>query len=275
MDEGVQNPVPAKVTGYDIDGPVQFVQSIATDHFPGTTITRTFALVKNHVLVLDRVRSDRERTIDWCLRFAGGAQTHKEIAAGLDLDMEFRKGSFTDKMNDTARGVNFGASLRSDGLLQGHHRQEPGAQKIGRLVMAGGAPTQVLVFDVPASFSATQKERVSGVPVLMARRAGSRQADFLVAFSPRIKQVEARPVTRADGKPADALGVEVTLDDGKTFQAIANFEPEGVEVRCGNLKTTRRFATDHPSDLLIRSTASGRRTATAAGPSSGGGRSAC
>lgn len=247
VDEGVQNPVPARVTGYDIDGPVQFVQASATEHFPGTTITRTFALVKNHVLVLDRVRSDRERTLDWCLRFAGGAQTHKEIAAGVDLDMEFRKGSFTDKKNDTARGVNFGASLRSDGYFKGA-TDKTWHEKIGRMVMAGGTPTQVLVFDVQASFSAAQKERGTGVPVLMARRAGVRQADFLVAFSPAIKQIEARPVTRADGKPAEALGVEVTLDDGKTFLALANFEPEGVEVRCRNLKTTRRFATDYAGD---------------------------
>jgi hypothetical protein len=55
-------------------------------------------------------------------------------------------------------------------------------------------------------------------------------------------------VTRADGKPADAVGALVTLQDGTTFRAIANLEPEGVEVHLDGLKTKRRFATDYLSD---------------------------
>ena len=53
-------------------------------------------------------------------------------------------------------------------------------------------------------------------------------------------------MTRADGKAADAVGALVTLADGKIIRAIANFEPEGVEVRLGALRTAQRFATDYP-----------------------------
>jgi hypothetical protein len=244
VDEGRQNPLPAKVTESDIEGPVQFVQAIAVEHFPGTTITRTFALVGEHVLVLDRVRCDRARTVDWCLRYAGGDQTHKDVAGAVALDLEERPGSFTNKASDKAHGVNFGANLKSDGYFTAT-TSKAWRQARGRLVMAGAPDTQVLVFAVHPAFSASQKERGTGVPVLMVRRTGIKETDFLAAFSPHVKHVEAAPVTRADGKPADAAGMIVTLEDGRTFRAIANYEPDGVEVRLGTLRTAQRFATDY------------------------------
>jgi hypothetical protein len=247
VDEQRQNPVPAKVTGYDIDGPVQFVQATSDEHFPGTTITRSFALLGEHVVVMDRMRSDRPRTVDWCLRYAGGDQTEGDVAVGLSLKTELRKGSFTDKPSDSAAGVNFGADLKSKGYYVGE-TGESWRQSRGRMVMAAGADTKVMVFAVPAAFSAAQKERATGVPVLMARRANVRQTDFIAAFSPAVKEVRQTAVVRADGKPADAVGVEVTLEGGRTFRAVANFEPEGVEVRLGELRTKGRFATDYPDE---------------------------
>jgi hypothetical protein len=61
------------------------------------------------------------------------------------------------------------------------------------------------------AFAASQKERGSGVPVLMVRRTGTRQTALLVAFSPQVKQAE----------------------------------PDGIEVRLGKLRTAQRFATDY------------------------------
>lgn len=203
-----------------------------------------FALVGGHVLVLDRVQSDKPRTIDWCLRYRGDSQTYKDMADGMSLSLEHRKGSFTDKVAEKARGIQFGAELRSEGHYVATS-SETWRQKQGAMVAAKGDNTKVMVFAVGASFSATQKERVNGVPVLMARRENVKQTDWRVAFSKEIKEIKQRVVSRADGKEANAIGVEILLNNGKTFQAIANFEAEGVEVRLGTLKTLKRFATDH------------------------------
>ncbi|MCZ7645319.1 MAG: hypothetical protein M5U26_08545 [Planctomycetota bacterium] len=83
------------------------------------------------------------------------------------------------------------------------------------------------------------------MPVLMVRRSGSPRADFVACFSAGLGAFESVPVTKADGSPANALGVKVALKDGKTFHALVNYEAEGTEVVLGELKTTARFATDY------------------------------
>lgn len=243
VDEGQQNAIPAEVTAYDIEGPVQFVQATSEKHFPGVTVTRTFALIGEHVLVLDRVAGDKPHTYDWCLRYPGGHQDERDVAQGVSLELEHRQGSFTDKPSDSAHGINFGARLKSDGYFVGRTDQ-PWQQAKGKLTMAAAPNTRVMVFAVNAAFSAAQKERQTGVPILMVRRESVRQSDFVAGISSQIKRVEQVQVTRPNGQPAAAIGAKVTLADGQSFRAIANFEPEGVEVQLGALKTKQRFATD-------------------------------
>jgi hypothetical protein len=241
VDEGVQDPVPARVTGYDIEGPVQFVQAVSDRHFPGSTVTRTFALLEGVVLVIDRVASDRARTVDWCLRYAGGSQTYEDVAGAVSLPLKHRDGSFTTKPADAARGIDFGANLKSPGHFAAVTDGAWRAAK-GSLLMAGQPKSEVHVFAVPAAFSASVKERKTGVPVLMVRRRGVSQTSFIAAFSPKVRAVEQLPVHRPDGSPAQATGVRITLQDGGTLEAIANYEGEGIEVRLGGLKTRQRFA---------------------------------
>ncbi len=57
IDEDLQNPVPATVTGFDVEGPVQYVQATSDQHYPGVSVTRTFALLDQHVLAIDRILS--------------------------------------------------------------------------------------------------------------------------------------------------------------------------------------------------------------------------
>ena len=237
IDESRQNPVPAKVTGYDIEGPVQFVQARPASTSPARRSRAPSPWWGSTSWCWIASAATRPRTVDWCLRYPGRyADRTRTWPRACRSTLEHRKGSFTDKPSDTAHGVNFGASLKSDGYFTGT-TAETWRQSKGRMVMAGGA--------IHAGDGLRRRRRRSpprrrnastGVPVLMARRAGVRQTDFVAAFSPKVKDVEQVAVTRADGKPADAVGVEVTLEDGKTFRAIANFEPEGVEVRLGSLQ---------------------------------------
>ena len=88
-------------------------------------------------------------------------------------------------------------------------------------------------------------EGPGGVPVLMVRRQGVRRTDFVAAFSARLRDIEQLPVKKSRGGHAEAVGLRVTLDDGQSFLAIANFEPIGEEVRLDGLKCRGRFATDH------------------------------
>ena len=156
------------------------------------------------------------------------------------------EGGFTDKRNDPAHGILFGAKLFGGGhriAATGESWTEGG----GRLTMLAAKGTQVLAFRVPAAFSASRKQRESGVPVLMARRKGVRQTDFVAFFSDRTRTVRAAAVARPDGTRADAVGVRVELKDGTAFHALVNYEP-GKEARLGRIRTKRRFATDFPGD---------------------------
>ena len=79
----------------------------------------------------------------------------------------------------------------------------------------------------------------------MVRRRDAEQTDFVAFFSLDTKSIERVPVRKAGGAQADAVGVKVTLKDGKTFHALVNYEPKGTEVMLGSLKTKERFATDY------------------------------
>jgi hypothetical protein len=245
IDEELQNPVPATVTGVDVTGPVQFVQATSDQHYPGVAITRTFALVGPHVLAIDRVVSGdgKPHLVDWCLRFRGGVFTHTALADGLDLPMKIVTSSFTAKPSDRTKGADYGAQLRSPGHLIAR-TVAPWRQSTARLLMAGGPATEVMAFAVPAAYSAWKKEAETGVPVLMARRTGVKETDYLAAFSPEVKSIERQSVITAGGKPANAVGLQVLLNDGTSFRAIVNYEAAGAEVTLGDLKTTERFATD-------------------------------
>jgi hypothetical protein len=243
IDEELQNPVPATVTGVDVSGPVQFVQATSDRHYPGVTITRTFALVGSHVLAIDHVVSGdgKPHVVDWCLRFRGGDFTHTALAQGLDVQMKPMPGSFTTKPSDRTKGADFGATLRSSEYLATETR-EPWRQSGAHLLMAGEPGTRVLAFAVPAAYSAWKKEAETGVPVLMARRTGIKTTDFIAAFSPEVKSIERQPVVTAGGQPANAVGLKIVLNDGTSFRAIVNYET--AEVNLDGLKTKERFATD-------------------------------
>ena len=245
VDENAQNAVPAEVTGVDVVGPVQYVQATSSKHYPGTRITRTFAILDRVVLAVDRVTSTdgTPHTVDWCLRYPGGGQTHADVAGGVSLDMQARPGSFTDKPADRTHGVIFGKELRS----KDYYTATTGAmwrQANGEMVMAAAPDTQVMVFAVPAAFSAWKKERETGVPVLMVRRKAVKQTDFAAAFGKNVRSVQTVGVTTADGQPADAVGVRLVLKDGTVVHAIVNYGPQDADVALGKLRTTARFISD-------------------------------
>lgn len=234
VDEGVQNPVPATVLGYDIQGPVQFVCATSDTHFPGSRITRTFACIGDCVLVLDRVRSESPRTVDWCLKGAGDK---------LSLKMQEIAGGFTTKPRDAAHNINFGSTLVGNKHFIAS-TDDPWTDAGGRLMLAGEKGTEVLRFRVEAAFS-SGKAGKEGVPVLMVRRKNTSQADFVACFAGKPKSVERVPVLTANGQAADALGARVRLADGKVILALVNYQP-GVEVHLESLKTKELFATDFP-----------------------------
>ena len=249
VDEGVQRPVRADVTGYQVQGPVQYVQATSDRHFPGAKITRTFALIGRHVLIVDRVTSTdgRPHTVDWCLRYAGGAYTHQRVAEGLSLKTVLNPGSFTDKPDDPTHGVSFGRTLWSKayyvGTADGLWRQKGAC-----LTMAGEPGTEVMCFAVAPAYSAWRKEKETGVPVLMARRKDVRQTDFVTALSEGVASLECIAVRRADGGSADAVGVKVALTGGEVFHAIVNYEPPGTNVKLETLATAERFAADYEEE---------------------------
>lgn len=234
VDEGLQDPESATVLGYDVDGPVQYVCSTSSEQYPGSTITRTFACLGDGVLVLDRVRSDRARTVDWCLKGAGDKVSPKmrEVAGG-----------FTQKPDEPSHNAIFGANLKNDKHFVAV-TDDAWNEGDGRLMMAGDKGTQIFSFRVPASFSAGRTGKL-GVPVLMVRRQETPQTDFVAFFSKSTRTVERAPVLTADGKEADALGARITLGNGTVIQALVNYQP-GTEVHLGDLKTKDRFATDFP-----------------------------
>lgn len=242
VDEGRQNTTPARVVGYDIEGPVQFVQATSDRQYPGTRITRTFALLGDLVLVVDRVAGDAPHTVDWSLRYAGGNQWDR-LAQRLSVPVKQRPGSFTTKAGDRSHGVVFGANLKSEGHAVAA-TDATWRDATSQMTMLGAPGTQVLMFAVHASYAASRKEKDSGVPVLMVRRRNVKQTDFVACFSPATKTLARVPVVRADGRAADAVGVRITLQDGRTLHAIVNYEPAGTAVVLGALKTTERFASD-------------------------------
>ena len=105
--------------------------------------------------------------------------------------------------------------------------------------------TEVLVFAVHASYAGWKKEVKTGVPVLMVRRKNVKRTDYVGLFSADTKAIEKVPVQKADGQPADAVGVKITLKNGTVFHALVNYESEGTQVKLGSLKTKERFATDY------------------------------
>jgi hypothetical protein len=183
--------------------------------------------------VLDRVQSDRSRTVDWCLKEAGDR---------VELPMKEFPGGFTAKPDDTAHNTLFGSKLHSDRHFAAA-ADEIWTEGQGRLMMAAEKGTRVYGFRVPASFSSGKAGR-AGVPVLMARRSAVQRTDFVTYFSGRTKSVERMPVMTTDGGEADALGARITLKNGKVIQALVNHKP-GTEVRLGTLVTKELFATDY------------------------------
>ena len=245
VDEGAQDTKAAKVTAHQVTGPVQFVQAVSAEHFPGATITRTFALVDRHVLVLDRVVCDQPRLVDWCLRFPGGGLDADRLAKLVALPLVEQAGSFTDKPGLPARGVEFGARVKRRFVATTDAAWQVGD---GKLTMLGAPRTEVMAFTVGAAFSASAKERATGVPVLMARRRAAKETTFAACFSGEVKSLAAVPLEKVGGGAAQGVAVRVELKDGKTFLALANGEADGVKVRAGTLETAARFATDYAAE---------------------------
>jgi hypothetical protein len=81
----------------------------------------------------------------------------------------------------------------------------------------------------------------------MARRRDVKSTVYAAVFSPLAARVEQVPVLRANGEPADAAGIKVTLTSGDTLHALANYEAAGVPVRLGTCTTSDRFGTDFSS----------------------------
>ena len=212
--------------GVDIKGPVQYIQTRSDKHYPGSVITRTYALVDEHVLVVDRIESDKNRTVDWLLKTPG---------TQLSVPLNIRPGSFTKKSDNPRRGATFGAKIPAHGYAKcGSDFRDHGR----KMLMLGYRFTEI--FTAPVHYKQT---------MLMVRRKPhprdkSTRIDYEVLFSANAKTMVRVPVKRVDGKPANAKGLKITLADGKTFHAIVNWESKGTEVVLGTLKTKERFATD-------------------------------
>ncbi|MDA1138268.1 MAG: hypothetical protein O3B01_06765 [Planctomycetota bacterium] len=220
VDEGLQAPLPGKVISYDVGGPVQHVMCTSDEHFTGSTITRTFALLDRNVLVIDRFKGSKPSTVDWFLKSAGSK---------LSVPLEDKEGSWTTKPDDNRIGATFGAKVKNY-----HHgnTDETWTEGNGRLTMLGAPATELFTF-----------KGVSGTN-LMARRKVVKETDFIAFFSNQTKSVELISVKKSDGQEANAVGVKISLKDGKVFRVIVSFEKPGTEVTADGLKTTERFATD-------------------------------
>jgi len=231
-DEGLQLPEPGTVTGYDIEGPVQFVQAVSSAHYPGSNIIRTFALLDKHVLVIDRVVNEKPRVIDWYLKNACGA---------LSLPLEAKAGPWTEKPDDNRNGTTYGAKVsayqhaKTDALWSADN---------GRMTMLGEKGTEIFFIRGAPAEGAKKKETAPAD--LMVRRRDVQATDFVAFFSFETQSVERVPVQKAAGGEANAMGVKISLKNGAVFHALANYEPEGTEVALGALKTTERFASDYP-----------------------------
>jgi len=220
VDEQFKHPR-SKALAFDVMGPVQFIQATSEEGFEDWNTTRTVALIDGHVLVVDRVNSEKPRTFDWLLR---------NMSSAPALELEEREGSFSDKPRKFSQRISYGAEMKGHRFAQtdGMWRSED-----GRLTMAAAPATRLYAFPWYKA------------PTLMARREGVKETTFIALVSKQTKSVEQMPVKRADGKDADAVGVKATLADGRTFHAIVNYEPEGTEVTLDPLKTSDRFTTDY------------------------------
>ncbi|MFM9058881.1 MAG: hypothetical protein ACKOSQ_07150 [Planctomycetaceae bacterium] len=234
IDESMQNPVSARVLGVDVDGPVQFVQATSDAHYPGTTITRTFAIVGPHAFAVDRATSKAFRTVDWMLMNAG-----PQVSLP---GMKERPGGFTDKPDEPH--ASFGAKLHSPGHAIGT-TGDTWTEGGGRLTMLGQAGTQVLTFRLPETWASSIEMQKAGKAALMVRRRGTAQTEFVACFSAASPTLERVPVKTAAGRDAQAVGVRVTPQGGQPFHVLVNFEPEGSEVVLGPLRTEDRLATDY------------------------------
>jgi len=222
--------------GLDIDGPVQFVQAQTVPAFTDWTTNRTFAVVDDIVLVVDRMTSDKERkTVDWLLRGM------KSIP---DLNLEQRNGSWTQKEKNFTLNISYGAEVKKHQLAR---TDSPWRTADRTMTMVGGSGTQIMSF---------QWKRE---PTLMVRRKNVKQTDFIAAFSKRVQWITRHPVNKAKGGPAAGIGLKITLTDGTAFKAIVNYEPQGTEVVFEGLRTKERFATDYKAKLQAFS---GMRLAT-------------
>jgi len=224
VDEELQKSVPAKVLSVDVEGPVQHVMATSDKHYPGAVITRTFALIADGVLVVDRVRNDKPRTVDWYLKGAGST---------ISVPTEDRRGSWTTKADNKTAGIVYGGGVSSHRYARTDESWQEGG---GRMVMLGAPATEILTWNYG--------ER-GGSCDMMVRRRDVAATDFVAFFSGHVRSVERLPVRRANDGQADAIGVKVILNDGKTFRTIVNYEPEGVEVELDGLRTKDRFATDY------------------------------
>jgi len=244
VDEQRQNPVPAKVVAHDIEGPVQYVMARSDQHFPGTVITRTFALLGPHVVVFDRLVSPEPRTVDWCLRYAGGGEGLPGLVRSVDLGLNEVPGSFTDKPGERDTGVTYGKRLKSKSHFVAT-TGETWCETRSGIRMLGAPDTEVLCLAVHAAFSAWKKAKETGVPVLMVRRRNVTTTDYVTVFSAATRSVERVSVTTPDGAPAVAVGVRLTLKDDTVLHAVVSYEPDDTEIVVGKVRTKDRFASDY------------------------------
>ncbi len=222
VDEQLQRSEPARVTGFDIVGPVQFVQAESDKFYKGSKITRTFALLEKTVLVVDRVVNRKPRMVDWTLKNGKGKTS---------IALKQVNKPLTTKPDDNSIGVTYGTkvkeyqSARTSGSWTGMN---------GALRMLGGQETEVIW----GRWSQHNRN------VLMARRRNVKKTDFITTISNEVQKLERLPVKKAKGGKARAVGLEITFKNGKTCHAIVNYEPKGTEVVLGSIKTKERFATD-------------------------------
>ena len=224
VDEGLQDPVEAKVTGVDIAGPVQFVQARSDRHFPAMVLTRTFAILGPHALIVDRAAGapGQPHTVDWIFR---------NRAVTLSVPVEEKQGSWTIKPDNPVKGHAFGAGIPS---YEYGRTDANFTNAAGLMTLLGEPGTELFVYPVHPNMKA-----------LMVRRRGVVATDYAAFFSAATQSVERLPVKTAAGREAQAVGLKIALTDGKAFHVIVNYESEGTEVVLGDLKTKERFATDY------------------------------
>jgi hypothetical protein len=212
---------PANPTSVDVRGPVQHIQARSKPGAAPWTTTRTFALLGEHVLVVDRLTSQQPRTVDWLLR---------DAPAPPDVDLQKREESFTEKPGSQGRGIYYGAELEE------HHyarAESSWSTTDGRLTMLGTEPGGVYYF------------RWKKSPTLMVRRRKVRRTDFVAFISRAGAKMVRLPASLPNGGKADAVAVKVILENGTTVRAIVNYEEKGTTVSADGLTTSERFATDY------------------------------